>query len=118
MYMAGYTDEDEFDLFRRTLTFEGHAEKIKAPFLCIAGEADELSPLEHAERLFRTLGGPRRLVVYQDCRHSIGGVPATNLGPFPASSMADWMAARFRGASFPSECWYVDAGGRVTKTPL
>jgi hypothetical protein len=32
--------------------------------------------------------------------------------------MADWMAARLAGTAFPSERWYVDAGGRVTKTPI
>ena len=27
--------------------------KITCPYLCVAGEAEELSPLEHAERLVR-----------------------------------------------------------------
>ncbi len=64
------------------------------------------------------LPGPKRLVVYQDSRHAVGGVPATNLGPYPPTLMADWMAARLSGTAFPSERWYVDASGRVTKTPL
>lgn len=54
------------------------------PNLCMAGEADELSPLEHTERLMKTLAGPKRLVVYQDARHAIFGVPAANRGPDPA----------------------------------
>jgi hypothetical protein len=66
----------------------------------------------------KTLGGPKRLVVYQDSRHSVGNVPAANLGPFPPVLMADWMAATLDGASFPSEKWYVEAGGRIVKTPL
>ena len=70
------------------------------------------------ERLIRSLQGPKRLVVYQDSRHSVGGVPATNLGPFPPVLMADWMAATLAGKPFPSERWYVDATGRVVKTPL
>ena len=56
MYMSGITDEARFDEFRETMTWEGHAEKIRAPYLCIAGEFDELSPLEHTERLMKTLG--------------------------------------------------------------
>jgi len=117
MYMSGFTDEDKFDEFRQTMTWEGHAEKIRAPYLCIAGEADELSPIEHTERLMKTLQGPKRLVVYQDSRHSVGGVPAASLGPNPPTLVADWMVAILNGKSFPSERWYVEASGRVVKTP-
>jgi dienelactone hydrolase len=118
MYMAAITDEARFDELRRTMTWEGHAERIRAPYLCVAGEWDELSPLEHTERLMRALGGPRRLVVYQDSRHSVGNVPAANLGPFPPVLMADWMTATLDGKSFPNEKWYVEASGRVVKTML
>jgi len=118
MYMSGIADEGEFDRMRKTMTWEGHAEKIRVPYLCVAGEAEELSPLKHTERLMRSLGGPKRLVVYQESRHSVGNVASTNLGPFPPIMVADWMAATLEGKPFPSERWYVDAGGRITKTPL
>lgn len=117
MYMSGYTDEAAFDEFRQTLTWEGHAENIHMPYLCVAGEADELCPLEHTERLMRTLNAPKRLVVYQDCRHSVGNVPSTNLGPAPQSLVADWMDARLAGKPFASERWYVESSGRVVRTP-
>jgi hypothetical protein len=32
--------------------------------------------------------------------------------------MADWMAATLAGKPFPSEQWYVEASGRIVKTPL
>src|SRR5215470_16294860 len=118
MYMSGITDEAKFDELRKTMTWEGHAEKIRAPYLCLAGEAEELSPLVHTERLMKTLGGPKRLVVYQDSRHSVGNVPAANLGPFPQVLAADWMTDALAGKSFPSEKWYVEASGRVVKSPL
>src|SRR6266851_2324273 len=118
MYMSGITDEARFDELRRSMTWEGHAEKISVPYLCVAGEFDELSPLEHTDRLMKALGGPKRLVVYQDSRHSVGNVPAANLGPFPPILAADWMAASLAGKSFPSEKWYVEASGRIVKTPL
>ena len=51
MWMANYTDEGKFDEFVKTLTWEGHAEKIRGPYLVVAGEADELSPLEYTERM-------------------------------------------------------------------
>jgi len=63
------------------------------------------------------LKAPKQLVVYQDSRHSVGNVPAANLGPFPPILVADWMEARLAGKPFASERWYVEASGRVVKTP-
>ena len=118
MYMSGITDEGEFDVFRRGLTWEGHAEKLRMPFLCLAGEWDELSPLVHTDRLMKTARGRRRLVIYQESRHSVGNVPSANLGPFPPVLVADWMAATLAGKSFASERWYVQSNGQILKTPL
>ena len=42
MYMSGITDEAEFDKMRQGMTWEGHADKVKVPYLCVAGEFDEL----------------------------------------------------------------------------
>ena len=117
MYMSGIIDEDEFDEFRKTITWEGHAEKIRAPYLCVAGEAEELSPIEHSEHLMAALKGPKQMVVYQESRHSVGNVPAANLGPFPPILVADWLADRLAGKSFVSERWYVAGSGEVSKTP-
>ena len=118
MWMSNYTDEDKFNDFVKTLTWEGHAEKIKAPYMVVAGEADELSPLEFTEKMVSVMHAPRNLVIYADSRHSVGGVPSANLGPFPPSLMADWMAARLAGKPFASERWFVDGTGRINKTPL
>lgn len=118
MYMSGYTDEAEFDEFRKTLTWEGHAQKIRAPYLCLAGEWDELSPLKHTEALMRAVRGKKRLVVYQESRHSVGNVPSANLGPFPPSLVADWMIATLNGKSFQSEKWVVQPSGNIIKTPF
>jgi dienelactone hydrolase len=118
MYMSGYTDEAAFDEFRQTLTWENHVDKIACPYLCIAGEADELSPIAYAEQLIERLKAPKQFVVYADSRHSVGAVPSTNLGPFPPILAADWLTARLAGKPFPSERWYVDPTGRITKTPL
>lgn len=117
MYMSGYTDEQKFDAFCKSLTWEGHADNIRVPYLCVAGEADELSPLEHTARLLHTLKCPKQLVVYQDSRHSVGNVPSTHLGPHPQTLVADWMLARLNGKPFASEHCYVEASGRIVKTP-
>jgi dipeptidyl aminopeptidase/acylaminoacyl peptidase len=118
MYMAGYTDEAKFDAFCKTLTWEGFADKIKAPYLCLAGEADELSPLVHTERLMRTMRAPRTLLVYQDSRHVVGNVPAANLGPNPQVYMADWMAARLAGTPFETAYLFIEASGKTRRLPL
>jgi dienelactone hydrolase len=118
MFMSGFTDEARFDEFRKTMTWEGHAERVRVPYLCMAGEHDELSPLEHTERLMKALKGPKRWVLYQDSRHSVGGVPSANLGPNPAVHVADWMAASLAGKTWPSEKWFVTASGQIVKTAL
>jgi dienelactone hydrolase len=118
MYMSGITDEAEFDEMRKGMTYEGHAEKIKVPYLCVAGEFDELSPVQHSVRLVSTIQGPKQMVVYQESRHSVGNVPAANLGPFPQILVADWLAARVAGKPFKSESWFVRSNGQIDKTPL
>jgi dienelactone hydrolase len=118
MYMSGITDEAEFDRFRKTITWEGHAERITAPYLCVAGECEELSPLEHSERLLAALRGPKQFVVYQESRHSVGNVASTNLGPFPPSMIADWLLDRLAGKPMASERWFVRSTGQVEKTPM
>jgi dienelactone hydrolase len=118
MYMSGITDEAEFDKMRAGMTWEGHADRIKVPYLCVAGEFDELSPIEHSVRLVNAVKGPKRMVVYQESRHSVGNVPAANLGPFPPILVADWLADRAAGKPFPSEHWFVRNNGQIDKKPL
>jgi len=118
MWMSNFTDEAAFDEFRKTITWEGSAEKIKVPYLALSGESDELCPLRFAENMFKAMSCPRQHVIYADCRHSLGGVPSTTLGPHPQGFVANWMAARLAGKPLTSERWYVDAGGRIAKTPM
>lgn len=116
MYMAGIEDEARFDRFARTLTWEGHAERIRAPYLCVAGERDELCPLVWADRFMAVLRGPRQLVVYQESRHTVGNVPSAVLGPNPPALVADWMLDRLQGRPLPSSRWFVEANGNVQKS--
>ena len=98
MWMSNYTDESKFDEFAKTLTWEGHAEKIRNPYLVLAGEADELSPLRYTERMVHTMTAPRQLVVYADSRHSVGGVPR----PILARSRRLWSPIGWSRASTAS----------------
>ena len=67
--------------------------------------------------LVRTLTGPKQMVVYQESRHSVGNVPAANLGPFPPILVADWLADRIAGKPFASEHWFVRSNGQIDKVP-
>jgi dienelactone hydrolase len=118
MYMSGITDEAEFDKMRQGITWEGHADKVRVPYLCVAGEFDELSPIEHSERLVKSVKGPKRMVVYQESRHSVGNVASANFGPNPQVMVADWLADRVAGKPFPNEYWFVRSNGEIDKKPL
>ena len=114
-FNTGYRDEAAFDEFAKTLTWEGHAQNIRAPYLCVTGEFDALSPLQYTDSLFKVLAGPKVLVVYQGAGHAVSGVPSANLGPYFPTLMTDWLAARLAGKPVASERWWVDAGGRVER---
>src|SRR5262245_59894492 len=118
MFMSGITDEREFDEFRKTLDWHGYAEKIKVPYLVVGGEADELCPLHNTEAFVKALGGPKQLIIYQDARHSIGGVPSANNGPETRTYQAEWMMARLARKPLKNERWFVEASGRINRTPL
>ena len=116
MYMSGITDEDEFDAFRKSITWEGHADKVRVPYLVVAGEFEELSPIEHSERLVKTVKGPKQMVVHRIAafgRQRAG----RQSGPFPPILVADWLADRLAGKPFPSEHWFVRSNGQIDKVP-
>ena len=115
--MTGYQSEAEFD-FAKSLTWEGQTHKLAIPYLCVAGEAEELSPLHHAERMLGTLAGPKLYVVYQESRHAVGFVPSANLGPYPPTMLADWMVDRLAGKPFVSEKWYIKSSGEIVKSVI
>ena len=118
MYMANYTDEAKFDEFRKSLTWEGRAEKIRMPYFCAAGEFDELSPLEQhrapaqggagTEALRRLPGGAprdRRRAVHQSRAVPAGAGGGLDRGTIPRRID-------------PSERWFVNSTGRIAKTAL
>ncbi len=118
MFMSGITDEGEFEQFRKTLDWHGYAEKVKAPYLVMAGGSDELCPIEYTEQFVKALGGPKQLMIYQDSRHGVGGVPSTYNGPDPRTFQAEWIMARLAGKPFDSERWFIEASGKVDKSAL
>ena len=79
--MSGITDEREFDEFRKTIDWNGYAQKVKGAYLVACGEYDQLCPLEYTEAFMRALGGPKQLLVYEGGNHSVALTTATSNGP-------------------------------------
>ncbi len=118
MFMSGITDEREFDEFRKTIDWNGYAQKVKGAYIVACGEYDQLCPLEHTEAFMKALGGPKQLLVYEGGNHSILLTSATKNGPEPRAYQAEWMAARLEGKPFNNERWFIEANGNVVKAAL
>jgi dienelactone hydrolase len=118
MFMSGITDEGEFDEFRKTIDWNGYAQKIKGAYIVACGEYDQLCPLEYTEAFMQALGGPKQLLVYENGNHSIMETTATANGPEPRAYQAEWMAARLEGKPFGNERWFIESSGNVVKQPL
>jgi dienelactone hydrolase len=118
MFMSGITDEHEFDAFRKTIDWNGYAQKIKGAYFVACGEYDQLCPLEHTEAFVKALGGAKQLIVYKGGNHSIAFTTASTKGPNPRDVQADWLAARLDGKPFENERWDVDYDGAVAKAAL
>jgi alpha-beta hydrolase superfamily lysophospholipase len=105
MYMAGYDDESAFDEFAKTLTLKDVAPKIRCPYLIVAGEDDDLCPIEFVYQFMNAIPGPRLLVVYEGEKHSIRNPRARTL-------LVDWLADRLAGRPFKAEKIYVEMSGK------
>jgi cephalosporin-C deacetylase-like acetyl esterase len=113
MYMAGYEDEDEFDRFANTLTLEGVGEQIRCPYLVIAGEDDELSPIEYTYELLNKIKAPKQLVLYQGEKHALHSTSSTALGPHWGVYIAEWIKDRLDGKPMESKSIMVDLLGQT-----
>jgi len=51
MYMSGITDEDEFDAFRKKITWEGHATRSRCRICASPAKRRTPEPAGHSERL-------------------------------------------------------------------
>jgi dipeptidyl aminopeptidase/acylaminoacyl peptidase len=102
MWMAGYHDEDAFDEFAKKLTLEGLGAKIACPYLSVAGEDDDLSPIEHTYKLHEEIKSPNTLIVYRGELHGV----TDNMDV--RAFIADWMKDRFAGKPLTSRRIYKD----------
>ncbi len=109
MYMSGYDDEAEFDEFCKTLTLEGVAARIRCPYMVVAGEDDELCPIEFAYEVVDEATCPKVLYVYEGERHSLRNPAARTI-------VVDWLKDCLDGKPVTSEKVYVEMSGKETRT--
>ena len=100
MFMSGITDEREFDAFRKTIDWNGYAQKVKGAYLVACGEYDQLCPLDYTEGFMKALGGPKQLLVYRRRQSQHCADCGDENGPEPRAYQAEWMAARLEGKPF------------------
>ncbi|MFN4282501.1 MAG: alpha/beta hydrolase [Alphaproteobacteria bacterium] len=117
MFMSGYDDEAAFDKMRQKIDLRPVAPKIKAPYMVVAGENDQLSPIEHTEALFELISAPKRLVIYEGANHSVADAPSVDAGDEKNALIADWLLDRIDGKPFRSERVWVTASGQAVVTP-
>jgi fermentation-respiration switch protein FrsA (DUF1100 family) len=117
MFMTGYEDEDAFDEFCKTMDLRPWAPKLEAPYMVIAGENDQLSPIEHTEALFELIKAPKRLVIYEGANHGVGDASSVENGEDKNTMLANWLADRIAGKPFASERVFIDSSGRAHVKP-
>lgn len=113
MYMAGYEDEAEFDAFAETLTLQDVGEKVTCPYLVVAGEDDDLSPIEYTYELLASIRAPKELLLYQGERHGLNTTSSSALGPNTLTYLADWLKDCLDGKPIASRHVLVDLLGQA-----
>ena len=96
MYMAGISDEDEFDDMAATMTLASHCGKIRCPTLLVTGEFDPLSPVEEGLAVFDELGAPKELWILENEFHRVWamqGLAGMDLNAFAV----DWLRDALNG---------------------
>ena len=116
MFMANYDDEDEFDKYADAMDIRPTAPAVTCPVLIVAGEDDEVSPIEFSYELFDLIQAPKEILVYEGANHSLADAMSVALGEHPRVYLADWLAARLDGKPVKSVKAFVDGAGRRTET--
>lgn len=117
MFMSDYENEDAFDEFAETIDLRPVAPDITCPVLIVAGEQDQLSPVEFSYEVFDHIKAPKEILVYEGANHSVADAPSVALGDNPRDYLADWLVDRLDGKKLESVKGFIDSTGRRTDTP-
>lgn len=119
MWMSGLEhDEDAFDRMAAGMDLRPLVREMSVPWLVIAGDEDELSPVEHSYELARLAGGPSPLLVYAQGRHALSlPTPSVAAGPNWLTYSADWLLDRVNGVPATEYIDYVRPDGDIERRP-
>ena len=117
MFMSNYDDEESFNAFAQTIDARLIAPDIRCPVLIVAGEEDQLSPVEFSYELFDILKAPKEILVYEGSNHALSEGTSIAFGENPRTYGADWLADRI--ADKPAETMqsWISSVGTRTNTP-
>ncbi|MCP2049535.1 UNVERIFIED_ORG: pimeloyl-ACP methyl ester carboxylesterase [Paenarthrobacter nicotinovorans] len=110
MRMSGYTDEAAFDNeIAAQMSVAAVIDNISVPVLMAYGEFDELSTLEETIELFDKVTSPKRLMVFEQEFHALGGVGAELIG-----SASDWLIEALVGEGIEGKNQaYIGRDGKI-----
>jgi pimeloyl-ACP methyl ester carboxylesterase len=117
MWMSGLErDEEAFDRMAADLDLRPLVREMSVPWLVIAGDEDELSPIGHTYELAALAKGPAPLLVYAQGRHALSApTPSVVLGPHWVGYAADWLLDRVGGAPAADYFHYVTPNGDIER---
>lgn len=119
MWMSGLEqDEAAFDRMATEIDLRPLMPGMRAPWLVVAGDEDELSPIRHSYDLARRCPAPAPMLVYQQGRHALSlPTPSVALGPQWLTYAADWLLDRVNGRPAEDRLDYVLASGAIEQRP-
>jgi len=119
MWMSGLErDEAAFDEMVREIDLRPVMPGMRVPWLVVAGDADELSPIEHSYELAAACGSPSAMLVYQQGRHALSlPTPSVAAGPNWIGYAADWLLDRVDGKPVDEHIDYVLPSGDIERRP-
>jgi pimeloyl-ACP methyl ester carboxylesterase len=119
MWMSGLEhDEAAFDRMAEEIDLRPLMSGMRAPWLIVAGDEDELSPIEHSYDLAARCPAPAPMLVYQQGRHALSlPTPSVALGPNWLTYTADWLLDRVNGLPAEDYVDYVLPTGQLQRRP-
>ncbi len=113
MFMSGLQTEDEMDRMWQPFSVLNLGDKIKCPYLTVAGEDDQLSRIEYTYQMLDGISAPKQMLLYEGANHGVAGAASTTNGPNPRTFIADWLKDRLDGKPMETKHMKVDAAGTV-----
>jgi pimeloyl-ACP methyl ester carboxylesterase len=119
MWMSGLeNDEARFDEMVTQIDLRPLMPQMAVPWLVVAGDEDELSPIQYSYELVAACESQSAMLVYQQGRHALSlPTPSVASGPNWLSYSADWLLDRVNGKPVDERIDYVMPTGEIDRRP-